>query len=88
MSSSQTPFSRPGTSLTLIDSTAATGYIGGSVLDTLVKRHPEYNITVLLRNVPENFVEHYPGVKIVKGDFDDEKVISETAAQNDIVIRE
>ena len=69
-------------------STAATGYIGGTVLDTLVKRHPEYNITVLLRNVPEGFLERYPHVKIVKGDFDDEELVSETASQNDIVIRE
>ena len=52
-----------------------------------MKRHPEYDITVLLRNVPENFVERYPKVQIVKGDFDDEKLISETASQNNIVIR-
>ena len=79
-------FSSDGVSDT--ESTGATGYIGGTVLSSLVECHPEYQITVLLRNVPENFSERYPNVKVVKGDFDDENLISETAAQNDIVIRE
>ena len=68
-------------------STAATGYIGGTVLDTLVERHAEYNITVLLRNVPEGFTERYPRVKVINGSFDDVELISDTAAKNDIVIR-
>jgi hypothetical protein len=56
-------------------------------LETLVTRHPEYNITVLLRTVPEGFTERYPNVKIVRGSFDDVELIADTAAQNDIVVR-
>ncbi|CAG8980133.1 hypothetical protein HYALB_00011666 [Hymenoscyphus albidus] len=66
--------------------TAATGYIGGSVLDTLVKCHSEYHITVLLRTVPEGFTERYPNVNIVIGSFNDVDLIANTAAQNNIVI--
>ena len=46
--------------------TAASGYIGGTVLNALVQKHPECNITVLLRNVPERFPERYPKIKIVE----------------------
>ncbi|KAL2055304.1 hypothetical protein ABVK25_004642 [Lepraria finkii] len=66
--------------------TAATGYIGGTVLDTLVKYHPEYDITALLRKVPEGFSERYPNVKVVIGNFDNAQLISDTAAQNEIII--
>ncbi|KAI1481938.1 NAD(P)-binding protein [Daldinia eschscholtzii] len=66
--------------------TAATGYIGGTVLDTLVKQHPEYSITVLLRSVPDGFSERYPNVNIVNGTFDDTQLIADTAAEHDIVI--
>jgi len=67
--------------------TGGTGYIGGSVLDAIVRQHPEYDVTVLLRNIPAKFSEKYPNVKIVQGTFDDIELLSDTAAENDIVIR-
>jgi len=73
--------------LTRLLSTAATGYIGGTVLDALVTRHPEYSITALLRTVPDGFAARYPNVRIVRGSFDDTQLIADTAAENDIVIR-
>ncbi|OAA56798.1 NAD(P)-binding domain protein [Cordyceps fumosorosea ARSEF 2679] len=66
--------------------TAGTGYVGGSVLDALTKRHPEYAITALLRSVPEDFAALYPNVRVIQGTFDDTKLIEDTAAENDIVI--
>ncbi|KAF2169250.1 hypothetical protein M409DRAFT_52516 [Zasmidium cellare ATCC 36951] len=66
--------------------TGATGYIGGTVLDSLVTRHPEYSITVLLRNVPERFAEQYPNVRIVHGDYDSADVIIDAVSKVDIVI--
>ncbi|KAK5687720.1 hypothetical protein LTS10_001860 [Elasticomyces elasticus] len=66
--------------------TGGTGYIGGSVLDTVVKQHPEYEVTVLLRNVPEKFSKLYPAVKVVRGDYDSTDLISETAAKANVVI--
>ena len=73
--------------LTRLLSTAATGYIGGTVLDALVTRHPEYSITALLRTVPDGFAARYPNVRIVRGSFDDTQLIADTAAKNDIIIR-
>ncbi|KAK4892309.1 hypothetical protein LTR27_009143 [Elasticomyces elasticus] len=66
--------------------TGGTGYIGGTVLDTVVKQHPEYEVTVLLRNEPEKFSKLYPNVKVVNGDYDSTDLISETAAKANIVI--
>ncbi|KAF8216551.1 NAD(P)-binding protein [Mycena galopus ATCC 62051] len=64
----------------------STGYIGGTVLDTIVKEHPEYEITALLRNVPENFSKLYPNVHILRGDYDNADVITEASSKSNIVI--
>jgi hypothetical protein len=69
------------------DRIGGTGYIGGSVLDALVKQHPEYDITALLRNVPKDFDKLYPNVHIVRGDFDSSDILTEAASKADIVIR-
>ncbi|KAF2238636.1 NAD(P)-binding protein [Viridothelium virens] len=66
--------------------TGTTGYIGGTVLDTLVAKHPEYEITALLRNVPSNFTSRYPKVNIVKGDYDSAEVISDAASKANVVV--
>ncbi|KAI5851803.1 nucleoside-diphosphate-sugar epimerase [Tricharina praecox] len=66
--------------------TGVTGYIGGSVFARLASTHPEYEITVLLRSVPDGFKEKYPNVKIVKGDFDSADIITAAAENADIVI--
>ncbi|KAF2492336.1 NAD(P)-binding protein [Lophium mytilinum] len=66
--------------------TGVTGYIGGTVLDTLVTTHPEYSLTVLLRTVPNEFHERYPDVKIVKGTYDDFETIASAASQNNVVV--
>lgn len=66
--------------------TGSTGYVGGTVLDTLVKQHPEWKIKALLRNVPDNFAKLYPNVEVVKGDYDSSKILSEAASQANIVV--
>jgi nucleoside-diphosphate-sugar epimerase len=66
--------------------TGSTGYIGGSVLHTIVTTHPEYNITVLLRRVPDNFTTSYPNITIVEGDYDSTPLLTSHAAASDIVI--
>ena len=68
-------------------STGTTGYIGGTVLDTIVTKHPEYEITVLLRNVPSDFASRYPKVSIVRGDYDNIDIIADTASNAKIVVR-
>lgn len=67
--------------------TGATGYIGGSVLESLIAKFPDLEITALLRSPSQEFKERYPKVKIVKGDFDAFGVISGAAQDADIVIR-
>ncbi|EIN03917.1 NAD(P)-binding protein [Punctularia strigosozonata HHB-11173 SS5] len=66
--------------------TGTTGYIGGTVLDTLYNAHPEWSYIVLLRKVPDGFEEKYPNVQIVKGDYDSIEVISQAASRADIVV--
>ena len=58
-----------------------------TVLDTIVKSHPAYEITALLRRTPDAFSQTYPTVKVVTGDYDSVDLISESAAQADLVIR-
>lgn len=58
------------------------------MLNTLVNSHPEYNITVILRNAPEEFVRRYPAVNILLGNFDDSNILRKAAFESDIVIRE
>ncbi|KAI0554299.1 NAD(P)-binding protein [Xylaria curta] len=66
--------------------TGATGYIGGSVFAALAQKHPEYDLTVLLRKPPANFKSQFPSVKLIQGSFDDSDIIAEAAASADIVI--
>ncbi|EIN09050.1 nucleoside-diphosphate-sugar epimerase [Punctularia strigosozonata HHB-11173 SS5] len=66
--------------------TGATGYIGGSILDALVKAHPEWTFTALLRNPTPRFSERYPNVHIVKGDYDSTDILADAASDADIVI--
>lgn len=67
--------------------TGSTGYIGGSVFATLVKEHPEYDITVLLRKPPAHFSGQFPNVKIIQGDYDSFDVIANAAEEAGIVVR-
>jgi nucleoside-diphosphate-sugar epimerase len=68
--------------------TGTTGYIGGTVLGEVLKRHgQELAITALLRSPSKEYSEKYPNVTVVKGSFDDFDVISKAASEADIVIR-
>lgn len=58
------------------------------MLDTIVKNHPEYNVTAFLRNEPSNFKKLYPDIKVVRGDYDSTEILSDAASKADVVIRE
>ena len=58
-----------------------------TVLDMLVKQHPEYEITALLRNAPVNFATIYPNVEVVRGDYDGWEVIVHAASEAHVVVR-
>ena len=55
-------------------------------MHTIATSHPEYDITVLLRKVPEAFQSTYPNIKIVHGDYDSVDLITKNAAAAEIVI--
>jgi len=76
----------PWTNADFLRSTGGTGYIGGSVLHTIATTHPEYDVTVLLRRVPDAFSSTYPSIKIVRGNYDDVDTIEANAAAADIVV--
>ncbi|CAI6342304.1 unnamed protein product [Periconia digitata] len=66
--------------------TGGTGYVGGSVLHTIVTDHPEYEVTAFLRTVPPTFSTLYPNTRIVKGDYDSSDILTSEASNADIVI--
>ncbi|KAA8650812.1 hypothetical protein EYZ11_006200 [Aspergillus tanneri] len=68
--------------------TGASGYIGGDVLQALRSAHPEYNLTVLLRDDAKVAVisKSYPDVRVVLGDLDSTSLIEEEARQADIIV--
>ncbi|KAJ7124606.1 NAD(P)-binding protein [Mycena crocata] len=66
--------------------TGSTGYVGGSVLAAITTAHPSYHVTAVLRKVPQSYVEAYPQVKTIIGDFDSAEILAQAASENDIVI--
>jgi hypothetical protein len=69
--------------------TGSTGYIGGDALYAIVKAHPEYEITALVRN-PDKGAQvavDYPKVKLVYGDLDSSDLLEEESKKADIVCR-
>jgi N-acetyl-gamma-glutamylphosphate reductase len=67
--------------------TGATGYIGGSVLKSIVKNYPDLEINVLLRSLPEEFRSRYPKVNVLQGTFGDFNLIEKAVQNADITIR-
>lgn len=55
-------------------------------MHTIATAHPEYDITILLRKVPEAFSSTYPKVKVVGGDYDSFELIANNACAADIVV--
>lgn len=74
--------------LTGANSTGATGYIGGEVLQRLSEAHPEYSIRALVRDASKASIVKaaFPGVQIVEGDLDSTETITKEAAEADIVL--
>ncbi|KAI2472616.1 NAD(P)-binding protein [Annulohypoxylon bovei var. microspora] len=68
--------------------TGATGYIGGDALYSLVKAHPDYEYTLLVRNEERGkpVAAAYPQARIVYGTLDDVDIIEKEAAAADIVV--
>lgn len=70
--------------------TGATGLIGGDALYTLHAAHPDYQYSLLVRSKDKaKLVQSaYPNARVVLGDLDDSELLTEEAANADIVLRE
>ena len=53
-----------------------------------MKQHPDYEVTALLRTLPETFNQQYPHVRIVRGDYDSAEILADEAEKADVVVRE
>ncbi|KAH9885299.1 NAD(P)-binding protein [Xylariomycetidae sp. FL2044] len=67
--------------------TGVTGYLGGDFVATLLKVHPEYEVTCLVREKVKGskVVEAHPMVKIVYGDLDDDNLLQKEGSKADII---
>ena len=68
--------------------TGVTGYIGGDYLAALMEKHPDYDVTALVRTTDKGaqVASVYPTVKLVYGDLDSADVLEEQASKADIVL--
>lgn len=71
------------------DRTGATGYIGGDALYAIVKAHPEYEVTALVRNTDKGaqVATQYPKAKLVYGDLNSSSLLEEESRKADVVCR-
>ncbi|KKK24384.1 hypothetical protein P175DRAFT_0497912 [Aspergillus ochraceoroseus IBT 24754] len=67
--------------------TGATGYIGGDVFYAVTQAHPDWQISVLVRNKEKGaqIASKYPKVRVVYGDLDSAGIIEEEVKNADIV---
>jgi uncharacterized protein YbjT (DUF2867 family) len=69
--------------------TGATGYIGGDFLALVTQKHPNWDITALVRSKEKGAQvnNNYPNVKLVYGDLDSAGLIEDESKKADIVYR-
>lgn len=66
-----------------------TGFIGGTAYAHIAEAHPDFDITLLVRNEQkaEPIRARYPKARFVFGSLDDAEVLEKAAADADIVVR-
>ncbi|KIO23946.1 hypothetical protein M407DRAFT_44912, partial [Tulasnella calospora MUT 4182] len=63
-----------------------TGYLGGSILAELTKRHPEIRFVTLVRNPADNAAFQPLGVEVINGTHSDLVLIEKLASEHDVVV--
>lgn len=63
-----------------------TGYIGGSVLVELRRRHPDFHFTALVRNPKDNAAVVALAVNVVNGSHQELDLIERLASEHDITV--
>lgn len=68
--------------------TGVTGYIGGDALYQIATKHPDYDISALVRDSDKGaqVASQYPKIRLVYGTLDDSKTLEEEAAKADVVL--
>ncbi|KAH9209443.1 hypothetical protein DL95DRAFT_437995 [Leptodontidium sp. 2 PMI_412] len=68
--------------------TGITGYIGGQTLASIISKHPEYNITGLVRKdkQKQQLLAKHPSIEIIIGDLDSNEILIEQSKKADIVV--
>lgn len=74
--------------LSINSSTGVSGYIGGAALDVIISKHPDYEVTALVRDPKKatNLTSKYPNVKTVSGNLDSGDIIESESSKADIVL--
>lgn len=69
--------------------TGITGYIGGQLLHNLLLKHPDYQITGLVRRDEQGdkIATKYPSVQVLKGDLDSHHILVEQAKEADVILQ-
>jgi uncharacterized protein YbjT (DUF2867 family) len=69
--------------------TGASGYVGGNTVGRLIKKHPEYDIVLLVRDEDQKAksLAAWPSVKAVIGNLDDTELLIEQGKKADVVLR-
>lgn len=67
----------------------ATGYIGGHTLQLITNKHPEWDITALVRTEFQAKIlkKQIPSILAVPGSLEDLDLVARLAAEADIVLR-
>lgn len=69
--------------------TGITGYIGGDAFFSITQAHPDWQLSVLVRNKDKGakLASQYPQVRIVHGDLESADILEEEVKNADIVYR-
>lgn len=70
--------------------TGVSGYVGGNIVGRLLKKHPEWHVTVLVRNDEQKKVvlDRWPQLEAVIGDLDNSSLMIKEGSKADVVLRE
>jgi nucleoside-diphosphate-sugar epimerase len=71
-----------------IFATGASGYLGGNTVSRLVKKHPDWDVVVLVRSEEQETKINaaWPNVQVVLGDLDDAETLIDEASKANVVL--
>jgi uncharacterized protein YbjT (DUF2867 family) len=71
-----------------IFATGASGYLGGNTISRLVKKHPDWDVVVLVRSEEQEkkINAAWPDAQVVVGDLDDAETLRDEASKANLVL--